>query len=65
MLSGGKDGQLRSWSMNAYNPESKPQILKTVKEHSGAIVSLVVTDDEVEAVTASRDGSCIIWNISK
>ena len=66
MMTGGQDGQLRTWRINTYNPTpTKPKLLTTVKEHTGAIVCLRTSNDEMEAITASADGSCIIWNISK
>ena len=51
-MSGGKDGQLRTWKMNFYNLTSKPKLLTTVKEHTGAIVCLRPSDDQMEAITA-------------
>lgn len=65
MITGGKDGQVRTWRINFFNPGSKPKLLATIKEHSKAIVCLRTADDEMEAITASADSSCIIWNISK
>ena len=52
MMSGGKDGQLRTWKVNFYNPTSKPKLLTTVKEHTGTIVCLRPSDDQMEAITA-------------
>lgn len=65
MMTGGKDGQVRTWKANFYNPSSLPKLLKTMKEHTGSIVCLRTSDDEMEAITAGADSSCIIWNISK
>ena len=70
LLTGGKDGQLRSWKMpSMYSMQQKvigkPSLLMTVKEHTAAIVKIHVTKDQSECITASKDGSCIIWDIRK
>ena len=65
LITGGKDGQMRTWRMQRYNSSSKPKLLSTVREHKNKIVALEISKDEIECISASEDGACIIWNISK
>ena len=65
-LSGGSGGHLRLWASNSmgYNRSaSKPRLQCTVREHKMEVTTVRVTKDEQEAVTASKDGSCIIWDL--
>ena len=65
LFTGGQDGQLRTWRTSRFYPNAKPKLLATLKEHTASVVSLNICQDEVEAISASADGSCIIWDISK
>ena len=70
LLTGGKNGQMRSWRMpSIYSMQQKvigkPSLLMTVKEHTAEIVKIHVTKDQKECVTASKDGTCIIWDIQR
>ena len=70
LLSGGKNGQMRSWKMpSMYSLQQKvigkPTLLKTVKEHTSDIVKIHVTKNHKECITASKDGTCIIWDIRR
>ena len=59
-------GHLRSWSVgHSYKtPLAKPALKMTVKEHTGEVVKLQVTRDLSQAISAGKDGSCIIWDVS-
>lgn len=63
ILTGGRNGQMRSWSLGYGN--AKPKLVATVQEHKGEIVGVEVTRDEAECITGSKDGSCIIWDIRR
>ena len=70
LLTGGKNGQMRSWKMPMmYSLQqkviAKPKLLMTVKEHTSDIVKIHVTKDQRECITASKDGTCIIWDIRR
>ena len=70
LLTGGKSGQMRSWKMpSIYSLQQKvigkPTLLMTVKEHTSDIVKIHVTKDQKECITASKDGTCIIWDIRR
>ena len=70
LLTGGKNGQMRSWKMpSMYSMQQKvigkPTLLRTVKEHTADIVKIHVTKDQKECITASKDGTCIIWDIRR
>ena len=36
-----------------------------MREHKRDVVSVAVTKDEAEIMTASKDGTCIIWALQK
>jgi hypothetical protein len=38
ILTGGQDGQIRTWRTQRYNPTAKPKLLTTVREHKGLII---------------------------
>ena len=70
LLTGGKSGQMRSWKMpSIYSLQQKvigkPTLLMTVKEYPSDIVKIHVTKDQKECITASKDGTCIIWDIRR
>jgi len=54
VVSGGADGRVRVWS--------RVSMLVSLKEHKSAVTSVQVSKADDEIVSASADGSCIIWN---
>ena len=54
MVSGGADGRVRVWN--------RVTMLVSLKEHKGTVTSVQITKADDEIVSASADGSCIIWN---
>jgi WD40 repeat protein len=54
VVTGGADGRVRVWS--------KVAMLYSLKEHKAAVTSVQVSKADNEIVSASADGSCIIWN---
>mmetsp|Transcript_21998 Transcript_21998/g.20006 ORF Transcript_21998/g.20006 Transcript_21998/m.20006 type:complete len:654 (-) Transcript_21998:75-2036(-) len=59
IISGGAEGRVRVW-----NCTSTHQIMVTsLKEHRGPINALKVNKDSTQCISASSDGSCIIWDL--
>ncbi|CCI49066.1 unnamed protein product [Albugo candida] len=59
LITGGKDGRVRVWKIT-----STRQIMEaSLKEHQGAVNSIQVLDNFSSCVSASSDGSCIVWNL--
>lgn len=61
LISGGKDGGVRVWKIT----ESHQRMIHSMKEHRGTINALVCNADGSQVVSASSDGSCIVWDIDK
>lgn len=59
LISGGCEGQVRLWDISP----TKQQLICTLKEHKGPISAIHINKFNDEAVSASTDGSCIIWDI--
>ncbi|EDO48010.1 predicted protein [Nematostella vectensis] len=55
IVSGGGEGQVRVW-------EGK-KLLGMMKEHKGSVTCIKLKRDDTECVSASTDGTCIIWNL--
>lgn len=52
------------WQVRVWEIKPSVQTLQFVlKEHKGPVSSVDVSSTNKEAVTASTDGTCIIWNI--
>ena len=64
IATGGAEGSVRTWLWR-HGSTSGPKLLATVREHKKEIVSVAVTSDEAEIMTASKDGTCIIWAVEK
>jgi WD40 repeat protein len=62
IVSGGMKGEIRIWKLS----RSHQELVVSLKEHKGRIWGLVIrTDDNARAVSASADGSCIVWDLEK
>lgn len=61
VVSGGRDGRVRVWGVSG---KSQPMEV-SFKEHKKEVTSIVVSSNDEEAVSASADGSCLIWNIKR
>lgn len=59
IISGGGEGQVRVWDISTHNQAMKVAL----KEHKGAITCIKIRRDDEECVTASTDGTCIIWDL--
>lgn len=61
LVSGGKDGRVRVWDITG-----RTQTMQTsFKEHKAQVNKIVINSTDEEAVSASADGSCIVWNIKR
>eukprot|EP00049_Salpingoeca_infusionum_P018411 m.357122 g.357122 ORF g.357122 m.357122 type:complete len:610 (-) comp17718_c0_seq1:256-2085(-) len=61
VVSGGGDGQVRVWRLGP----STQQLQETLKEHKARITDIRLRADDSECVTASEDGSCIVWDLNR
>jgi len=57
VVSGGADGRVRIWRGN--------KMIASLKEHKGAVTEIKITKDDTQLVSASADGSCIIWDFHR
>eukprot|EP01061_Rhynchopus_euleeides_P043252 TRINITY_DN754_c1_g3_i1.p1 TRINITY_DN754_c1_g3~~TRINITY_DN754_c1_g3_i1.p1 ORF type:complete len:679 (+),score=265.34 TRINITY_DN754_c1_g3_i1:107-2038(+) len=61
ILSGGADSQVRVWRINA----SSQTMEASMKEHKATVNSICIKGSDNECVSASDDGSCIVWELSR
>jgi WD40 repeat protein len=59
LVSGGVEGQVRVWKIE---PE-KQSLMGVLKEHFGPISTVEINKFDSEIISASSDGSCIIWDL--
>ena len=59
IISGGMNGEIRVWKIN-----KQSQVMEaSLKEHRSRVWSIIVNSLNDRAISASADGSCIIWDI--
>jgi WD40 repeat protein len=61
VISGGAEGRVRIWKIT---PTHQAMII-SLKEHRGPINAIRVNKDGSQCISASSDGSCIIWDLNK
>lgn len=61
IISGGEAGRVRVWKVSPI----KQTMVADMKEHKGRVNSIYINDENSECVTASNDGSCIVWSLSR
>mmetsp|Transcript_14769 Transcript_14769/g.47073 ORF Transcript_14769/g.47073 Transcript_14769/m.47073 type:complete len:414 (+) Transcript_14769:525-1766(+) len=59
IVSGGQEGMVRVWQIGE---DSQPMIA-SMKEHKGAVNTITMKEDDSQCVSASSDGSCIVWEL--
>ncbi|XP_065708420.1 cilia- and flagella-associated protein 52-like isoform X1 [Patagioenas fasciata] len=59
IISGGGDGQVRIWNIG----EKTQKLREILKEHRGAMSCIKINKNDKEGVTASLDGTCVIWDL--
>ena len=59
IVSGGMNGEIRVWKIGYQS-----QVMAaSLKEHRGRVWSIIINSIDDRAISASADGSCIIWDI--
>jgi WD40 repeat protein len=61
VMSGGQEGLVRVWRIG---PQSQSMVA-SMKEHKGPVNALELRKNDSECVSASSDGSCIIWDLNR
>jgi WD40 repeat protein len=61
VVSGGSDGRVRIWKISS----SHQALVTSMKEHRGPVNALKVSRDGTQCISASSDGSCIIWDLER
>lgn len=61
ICTGGADGQVRIWAASF----TSQQLLASLKEHKGTVNSIAITSSDTECISASDDGSCIVWDLNR
>ncbi|XP_002736733.1 cilia- and flagella-associated protein 52-like [Saccoglossus kowalevskii] len=59
IVSGGSEGQLRIWDIH----EKEQKLVTAMKEHKGKVACIRLRKTVAECVSASEDGTCIIWDL--
>ena len=59
VISGGEEGMVRVWRIG----KQSQTLEASMKDHRGPVNAIRVKKDDVECVSASSDGSCIIWDL--
>jgi len=60
IVTGGMEGEVRVWRIG----RSTQTMDASLKEHRGRVWCIKIRQDDSQAVTASADGSCIIWDLN-
>lgn len=61
IVTGGSDGQVRVWKMNG----TTCGLVASMQQHTATVNAVVVSHDDTECVSASDDGSCIVWDLTR
>lgn len=61
IVSGGSEGRVRIWNVTS----SHQSLVASLKEHRGPVNCLKITKDSRECISASSDGSCIVWDLER
>ncbi|KAJ1509697.1 Cilia- and flagella-associated protein 52 [Coelomomyces lativittatus] len=59
IVSGGEDGEIRVWNIT----RQTQKLENSMKEHKGTVTCIKLRKNNQECVSASSDGSCIIWDL--
>jgi WD40 repeat protein len=59
LVSGGMNGEIRIWKLG----KQSQTLEASLKEHRGRVWSIAINSINDRAISASADGSCIIWDI--
>jgi WD40 repeat protein len=61
IITGGEEGNVRVWRIG---PQSQSMVA-SMKEHKGPVNSLALRANDSECVSASSDGSCVVWDLAR
>lgn len=61
IISGGGEGRVRIWNVTP----SHQAMVTSLKEHRGPVNCIKVNKDCSQAVSASADGCCIVWDLQR
>ena len=61
LISGGEGGQVRVWAIE----REQQRMLASMSEHQQRVNAIVLDARDAECVSASNDGSCIQWSLSR
>ncbi|XP_053067751.1 cilia- and flagella-associated protein 52 isoform X1 [Acinonyx jubatus] len=59
VISGGGEGEVRVWQIGCQTQKLE----EALKEHKSSVSCIRVKNNNLECVTASTDGTCIIWDL--
>lgn len=59
IISGGEEGMVRVWKLG----RTSQALEASMKDHKGPVNTIRIKDGDDECVSASSDGSCIIWDL--
>ncbi|EKF39163.1 hypothetical protein MOQ_000614 [Trypanosoma cruzi marinkellei] len=59
IISGGADGLVRFWQVRSATCE----LVASMKEHKATVNAICISKNNLECVSASDDGSCIVWDL--
>lgn len=59
IVSGGAEGRVRIWNVTS----SHQAMIASLKEHRGPINCIKINLDGTQCISASSDGSCIVWDL--
>ncbi|KAI8910144.1 WD40-repeat-containing domain protein [Gorgonomyces haynaldii] len=61
IVSGGEDGQVRVWKVT----KQLRSLEDAMKEHKGTVTCIKIRKNNLECVSSSSDGSCIVWDLTR
>uniref|UniRef100_S4RY15 Cilia- and flagella-associated protein 52 n=1 Tax=Petromyzon marinus TaxID=7757 RepID=S4RY15_PETMA len=61
IISGGVSGQVRVWELGTQSQ----RLVEAMKEHKSSISCIRLKHNDKECVSASTDGTCIIWDLER
>jgi len=69
IISGGGEGQVRIWEISeGYTMKGAritTRLVEALKEHKGSVTCIKIRKNDSECVSASTDGTCIIWDLKR
>lgn len=67
LVSGGNDSLVRIWALcqDADSQSVTTKMICSLREHQNAISHIALSRGDSEFVTASADGSCVVWDLQK